>query len=203
MRNPFITTEELGSYLRLDLDDNDPLAVIAVRSASDSIRDSIEQTIDQVLDDEVFVDGNDLDGILLPELPVTSVASVIVHDADGENAVTLVVDVDFRVGDAGILWRLQGYRWPKGHRNIYVMYDHGRPTEAEAGSGSGSGGTAPTVISDTIRAVALQVAARVYMAESEVPSTEPDRADRRTMTVGLTAGERLAISRFSAGEWTS
>lgn len=156
MTQPFISsTPDLANYLRADLTD-DELAVIAVDAACEVVRGYIRQHVNLVLDDEVLLDGNNKDAILLPELPVLAVTDVTTTEDDGTDQLILTEGVEFRLGDGGILWRIDLGSWPWGHRNIAVTYDHGYGVEEP-----GSGDDWEAVPSD-MRLVALEVAAGVY-----------------------------------------
>ena len=158
MSIPFVGTEDLGNYLRLELDDTDDLGVIAVNAACDTVRSYLGQQVDLVSGDAVNLDGSGTDALLLPELPVVEITSVTTYDADGNDEEPLTVDEDYRIGTGGILWRIPRYNvWPLGHANIAVVYSHGYDTSISSGSGDCYGG-----VPSDIRLIAVQLAARIY-----------------------------------------
>lgn len=160
---PFITAEELAGYVRRDLSTT-PLVGLYLDAACQTIRSYLHQEINYTRNDEVFVDGTDTDALLLPELPVISVASVFEFSyPDGAVYVILEEDVDYRLGAGGILWRL-GHRWAPGHANILVTYTHGWRVNPQGGSGSGSGSGPPDPVPADIKLVALSAAKRALEA---------------------------------------
>lgn len=149
MTEPFISSDvDLAAYLRLDLTDDD-LGVIAVDAACEVIRGYTGQVLNKVTDDEISLDGTGTDALLLPQLPVTSVTTVVEDDTE------LVVDTDYVLGSGGVLYRLfSGIQasvsnWCMGRQNVDVTYTHGYDL---AGSG----------VPSDIRIVAVQIAARIY-----------------------------------------
>jgi len=170
---PFISSADLSDYLRRSVTSD--ASRIALDSACEVVRGYIGQTLNLVEDDEVYIDGTGTRSLLLPQLPVVSIAEVTTFDINGEDETTLTEDVDFKIGDAGVLWRISapgstGWGlWPWGHRNIFVVYTHGYGVGPLAtGSGdSGMTGDAFGVPSD-IRLVALQIAGRVYSQSAVV-----------------------------------
>lgn len=111
--------------------------------ASNAIRDYVSQYIERVADDAIVLNGPlNSTKILLPELPVISVASV------EEDGVLLVADEDYKLDpDKGILHRLDGYVWSQGVQNIEITYTHGH---------------AP--IPDTIIEICARIASRLFQA---------------------------------------
>ncbi|MDP9301838.1 MAG: hypothetical protein M3P43_13250 [Actinomycetota bacterium] len=99
----------------------DPTDVRAIRNLEDAsafIRGYTQQEITTVTDDEVALDGSGRFAILLPQIPVTTLTSITIADVE--------LDVTaYRVDRSGIVWRLDGLRWPLGHGNIGAKYDHG------------------------------------------------------------------------------
>lgn len=94
--------------------------------ACDTIRDHLEQTVDRVTDDTVTVFGNDTGALILPQVPVVSVASVT---EDGELLDPADYSVDLRFG---LLFRQRGadalygpsLAWDRW-RSYTVTYTHG------------------------------------------------------------------------------
>jgi hypothetical protein len=164
----FIDEADLGVYLQRDfIDDSnnaDPLATFAVTAACDVIRTYTNQHLNVVVNDDIKVDGTGTDALLLPEHPVANVASVAIGDDE-----PLTEDEDYVVGPyTGIVYRLNGQAWPRGRQNISVTYTHGY--DIEAGDSSSGFGSSPSLgfsvpaVPETVRLVALQVAARIYAA---------------------------------------
>lgn len=96
----------------------DPDVVDALLArASAAFRGATRQHISRVVDDTVTLDADGSWALLLPERPVTSVASVVV---DG---VTLTEGTDYEWSAAGVLKRLGS--WPAKYRSVVVTYTHG------------------------------------------------------------------------------
>lgn len=190
---PFISTGDLENYLGQTVTTDS--AVIAIDAACEVVRGYINQTINLVEDDEVFLDGTGRPGLLLPELPVVSIAEVTTYDRNGEDETSLIEGTDFKVGGSGILWRIAsssagspGYRWPPGHANILVVYTHGWAV-TDLGSGTGTD-TTDGVPSD-IRRIALGIAARDYTMGAKVSAgirSETISATSYSYTLGTDAG---------------
>lgn len=142
---PIICLDDLGAYLRKDLT-GDNLGVIALDAASQIVRGYTGLTINPVASETVTLNGNGATTMLLDNPPVSGVDSV---EVDG---VALVEGTDFEWTTAGILYRLDGYTWTSGVKNVEVVYDHGWPT------------TGDNAIPSDLRFIALQVAARIYDA---------------------------------------
>lgn len=158
----FVSPFDLQIYLRRDITSASfDQATLAVESGCDIVRGYCRQLLDLIEDDVVELDGTGSDALLLPELPVRSVAEVIVRDRWGKNPETLVVDTDYRVATGGVLWRI-GDVWLRGHTNVEVTYTHGYGT-LDLGSGSGSI-TETLDMPASLKYVALSVAARVFVA---------------------------------------
>ena len=115
-------------------------ATAAIVEARAAIQAYTGQVLEAVEDDEISFDGAGGVRILLPELPVTEVATVLEDDE------ALVVDDDYKLGQHGILHRIGG-RWASGVQNIVVTYSHGYAT-------------IPQIIAD----VCARAAARRYQA---------------------------------------
>lgn len=137
---PFVSVEELGEYLGQNLTDS-AKAQIAVESACDIVRSLTEQVLNEILSDSIKLDGTDTDALLLPQQPVTSIIEV----SDG--ATVLVADDDYKLDDNGVLLKPWPGVWTKGRQNISVTYNHGYPQ---------------SVFPDDLRAVALDIAARIF-----------------------------------------
>ncbi len=115
-------------------------AQAAITEASAAIRGYCHQMLTPVTDEVITLDGNGGTHMLLPELPVTSVVSVV------ENDKALVVDDDYRLGRYGVLYRI-GTVWASGVQNIVVTYSHGY-----------------TTLPDDVVGVCARAAARRYQA---------------------------------------
>lgn len=166
----YIDATDLGIYLQRDFSD-DPLADFACEAAVDIIRTYTNQLLDAEEADEIKVDGTGTDALLLPEHPVVAVVSVSIGDDD-----PLVEDDDYVVHPyTGIVFRLNGFSWPRGRQNISVTYTHGYEEDE---------------VPQTIRLVALQVAARIYAAGG---TSDPDNT---------AIGHLLPIERSVLDRWT-
>lgn len=115
MASPWALPEDLRLHLRLDTIDA-AQAAAAIAAAETIIRAALQQTIDAVAGDTAGLVGNGRRTILLPEMPVTAVASITV---DG----TLLDAAAWRVNRHGVLTRLGGC-WPLD-ADITAVYDHG------------------------------------------------------------------------------
>lgn len=104
-----------NDYLELFPDASTVGLVAMLDEACDKVRAYLSQQVDLVTNDVVAVYGSDTRALLLPELPVVSVASVV---GDG-TAVT-----DFTSDRYGILWRTPPAYWARP--SVYtVTYTHG------------------------------------------------------------------------------
>lgn len=160
MTEPFIGIADLSAYTRQTLDPDDALAIIACDAACEVVRGYTRQLINFVSMDEITVDGTGRCSLLLPELPVLEVLDVETMEDDGSDILVLAEGTDYRVGDGGILWRLDDEVWPRGHKNVTVTYDHGWGLETP-----GSGDLFEPVPSD-IRLIALDIAASLFHVTS-------------------------------------
>lgn len=125
MTQPFISVDDLGTYIGQDLSASD-LAVITTDAACQLIRDEIDQHINFVEDEEIVLMGRDRSLLILPEHPIVEVTEVIIDDGDA-----LVEDTDFRiVNERGMLERLSAGAadddtvWTKD-TSIHITYSHG------------------------------------------------------------------------------
>lgn len=122
----FCTLSDVEELLQIEISDADQIASCerAITEATAAIKNYCHQTIAEVEDDEyVFDVVAPRWRLVLPEIPVTSVASVV---EDGET-LTEGDDEDYVVGNDGILWR-RGARWPAGPQIVTVTYTHGYTT---------------------------------------------------------------------------
>lgn len=135
----FATPSELGDLLNVAIADEDTRAQQLLDLATDAICAEIGQAIVEVSDDSLALRGNGTRVLILPEIPVTEVASV---ELDGE---ALVEDTDYTWSAAGVLRRLGGDVWTQD-APITVVYSHGYET-----------------VPKVVRLVCLQAAARAWL----------------------------------------
>jgi hypothetical protein len=113
----YVTIADYEQWAGVTDDDDVPRVTVSLEAACDAVRDYIGQTIDLVTDDAMEIPGSGTQFLLLPELPVVSVASITDEDAEA-------VD-DWTLRDSGILYRREG--WAHGH--IYTVTNtHGWAT---------------------------------------------------------------------------
>jgi hypothetical protein len=138
----FCEVEDVEALLNLSITDAADIASCerAITAVTEAIKNYCQQEIELTTDDEITLDCSGGDMLLLPEMPVVSVASVI---EDGE---LLTVTDDYILGQYGILHRV-GQDWLSGVQIITITYTHGF-----------------TTIPDDIVDVAARSAARVYQA---------------------------------------
>ncbi len=138
----FCQVTDLAEFLQIDISSSDVSAVQAITDATAVIKAYCNQEIVQVEDDVEYFDGGYGDKLYLSQLPVVSVKSVLVDGA------SLIDGADFKTNrKKGIVYRLNGQRWPDGVENIEVTYTHGYEHPPEVA-----------------RIVCMRVAARVYQA---------------------------------------
>lgn len=140
MAEPWATPEELRLHLRLAAIDTEQAAE-KIAAAETVIRAELRQTIDAVAGDVVDLVGNGRRVILLPERPVTAVASVTI---DGHAP---LISTEYRWNRYGILTRVGGC-WPLDAA-ITVLCDHGY-----------------VVLPAPLHQVCLQVAGRAWVRPS-------------------------------------
>lgn len=144
----FALPEDLGSYLKQTLANDDATALLYLDAASDAVRDYLQQQVDYVADDVVVLDPEPDGSVFLPELPVVSVTAVEVLSADGwVVADPLTYTVSTRTGR---VTAAHGYltRWPNTQGSWRVTYTHGF-----------------AVVPNSLKTAALGVAARAYVSE--------------------------------------
>ena len=137
----FCTVDDVEDFLQIEISEAAAVAACerAIEEATEAIRNYTHQVISQVTE-TITIDGKGGWKIFLPQVPVTAVTSVI------ENDETLTGDDDFKLGQHGILYRLN-HHWSAGVQNVSVRYTHGYAT-----------------IPEDIVGVATRSAARVYQA---------------------------------------
>lgn len=118
----FASAVELADRMQRDLASISLQAASAeLVAATARVREEARQEISLVVDDVVRLDGTGGRRLLLPEIPVVSIASVVVDGA------ALWADDDYYATfDSGILWRARGGAWlPLEPRVVEVTYTHG------------------------------------------------------------------------------
>lgn len=141
----FATVQEIADFLQVSIGAGAPTtaATQALTLASAAIQNYTRQNIAQVAAEAITLSvPADKRTILLPEAPVTVVASVV------EDGITLVVGADKEyVWTAEGLLRRVGRDWNSGFQKVVVTYTHGY-----------------AVIPDDVKAVCIRSAARAYQA---------------------------------------
>lgn len=177
----FATAADLASFLGVTIaagaDTN--RANLLLQLATAEIQAYCEQKLSLVTSETITIRGLNGALILLPELPVVSVATVV------EDGVTLTVDTDYRLEPYGILRRLSGTSfigwspyfavWPTTF-NVAVTYTHGYAT-----------------IPVDLKAICLETAARQWSNPLEV---ESESITNYSVTYG-SAGTALAVGTLS------
>ena len=156
----FCTEADLEAFLQVAIPDGNASATAAIAAASAAIQNFTRQRIEQVVGDvlTLTVEAH-RSVILLPEQPVTAVASVV------EDGTTLTVGTHYRWTAAGLLVR-QSRAWNSGWQEVVVTYTHGYST-----------------IPDDLKAVCIQAAARAYRAglrsaaTAGIPGIQSEQAD--------------------------
>lgn len=143
MADAFITAQELEDYLGYTLDST--RATVAVDSACEVLRAEAEQTFNLVADETVYLDSDGTDFLILPEAPVTEVASVTIRGSG-----TVLVENTHYIVDlpaAMIYTKSEAQTFLKGRQAYEVVYSHGYDT-----------GEFPK----SLTLLALHLAARIY-----------------------------------------
>jgi hypothetical protein len=137
----FCTIADLEAFLQVAIGTPNASATAAIAAASAAIQNYTRQTISQVAADvlTLTVEAH-RSTILLPEQPVTAVASVV------EDGTSLTVGTDYRWTSAGLLVR-QSRAWNSGWQEVVITYTHGYAT-----------------IPDDLKGVCIRAAAREYQA---------------------------------------
>lgn len=117
----FATVEDIEAFLQVDITTAKQIASAqrALTEATHAIKNYTKQHLEAVADEEVTFDvpaGTRM--LFLPELPVTALTEVV---EDGE---TLTVDDDYKLGNYGILHRID-QDWEEGIQIVTVTYSHG------------------------------------------------------------------------------
>jgi hypothetical protein len=137
----FCTVADIEHFLQIAI----PAAKLdaanrAITEARAAIQNYCHQVLGAVAGDTITLDCIGGTRILLPQLPVTAIVSVT---EDGD---LLVVDDDYKLGEHGILHRIDA-TWTVGIQIVEVTYDHGY-----------------AVIPDDIISIATRAASRAYQA---------------------------------------
>jgi hypothetical protein len=166
----FITTAELGSYLRRDVSE-DELATIATDAACAVVRRHTGQELSGSDGTVSYVLRGTASSLLLPELPVVVVDEVRIDDE---------VTLDWRVEENGIV-SLTDLPSSSAERIVEVDYSHGYEA-----------------VPDDLRLVALTVAARIY--EQGTARQESTGSSSITFSVAastdLSSGEKAIVEKY-------
>lgn len=138
----FAQISDIEDFLQQDITTPAQIASaeLALRDASAAIRNYTHQYLELVTDDVITLDSHGGTRLFLPQLPVISLDLV---EEDGE---TLTVDDDYKLGQFGILHRIDA-KWAEGIQIVEITYTHGF-----------------LVIPDDIIAVCTRAASRAYQA---------------------------------------
>ena len=138
----FATAADVEALLQITLDTVAKATAVerALGAATAAIRNYTKQHLSRVAGDTVTLDSAGGHRLLLPELPVISVAAVV------EDGAALTAGTDYKLGQHGILYRLNR-PWACGIQIVQVTYTHGYDP-----------------LPDDIVDVATRAAARVYQA---------------------------------------
>ncbi len=150
MAEDFAKIGDVEDFLQVGISTSAQLAsaMRAVEEATAAIRNYCRQELELIEDEEITLDSSGGSRLFLPELPVVSVSAVI---EDGE---TLTVDDDYKLGQYGILHRVEAL-WASGIQIITVTYSHGY-----------------TTIPDDIVSVCTRAASRAYQAGLKAADAE-------------------------------
>jgi hypothetical protein len=171
MAPSFISTTELGSYLRRDVSAEE-LATIATDAACAVVRTYTRQTLTATDGDTVsYVLRGTASSLLLPGLPVLAIDEVRIDDE---------VTLDWRVEENGIV-SLTDLPSSSAERIVEVDYSHGYDP-----------------VPDDLRLVALTVAARIY--EQGTARQESTGSSSITFSVAastdLSSGEKAIVEKY-------
>lgn len=137
----FCTIADLEAFLQVAIGSPNLPATAAIAAASAAIQNYTRQRLELVAGDALTFTVHPASRvILLPEQPVTAIASVV------EDGTTLVVGDHYRWTAAGVLERV-GRAWATGWRKVVVTYTHGY-----------------AAIPDDVKAVCIRAASRAYQA---------------------------------------
>lgn len=139
--DPLVTVAELETYLQHDVDSE--VGALAVASASGIVRDYCRWQIAPIVTSTFTLDGNGTRVLSLPTMRLTAVSAVRLFGMPLTERIEWA-DGGFTWSHRGQLYRYEG--WPEELRNIEVDCVHGYQFTP-----------------DTVRAVALVLAARVIV----------------------------------------
>jgi hypothetical protein len=188
MPAPFISRSDLAVKMGLadDALEDSEKALQAVDAACDWIRDLTGQEFNRSEDDTILMDGTGRDALLLPQLPVESVASVTVA---GEEE---WMGYSYELHDSGVLMRTweafditvaaSSAIWPKGRNNVEVTYTHGYSDDEFPRS---------------VRMLALERAERIYKGSSGVVFETLGQRSVRYGETDLSSSDELIIRRHT------
>ncbi len=136
---------DLADFLQLSIS-GDAAALRAIEGATAAIQNYCRQQLVFVANDVVTLRSRGQEVLILPETPVSAVASVV------ENGTALVFDQDYTWTESGLLWRWsRGWPWsvtyPSIPGSVVVTYSHGY-----------------AVIPQPIREVCIRAASRAYQS---------------------------------------
>jgi hypothetical protein len=116
----FATIEELAAYTGREIAEDNASAALALSMASDAVRAYCMQNISAVANEEYTAEGPNSRVILLPEVPVTAIASV---EIDG----TALETTEYTWTRTGILTKLANI-WQTETADVIITYSHGYAT---------------------------------------------------------------------------
>lgn len=116
----FATLEDVENILQREITEADEIASVefALTVATAVIRNYTKQYIEFVAAETITLDCRGGSRVYLPELPVSSVTQVT------ENGVILTADEDYKLGQYGILHRID-QDWEVGIQILEIIYPHG------------------------------------------------------------------------------
>lgn len=120
----FCSAGDLQDFLQLTISNN-VAALRAIEGATAAIQNYCRQSLVYVAGDVVTLRARGQETLILPEQPVTAVASIV------ENGTTLVNDRDYTWEPSGLLWRWgrSGWCWSSANPNtpgaVVATYSHG------------------------------------------------------------------------------
>lgn len=138
----FCSESDIEDFLQIRID-NDAAALRAIEGATAGIQNYCHQQLVFVANDVVTLRSRGQDVLIVPEQPVTAVASVV------ENGVVMVSETDYSWGVDGLLFRWNG-PWRLSSSifgTVVVTYSHGY-----------------AVIPQPLREVCIRSASRAYQA---------------------------------------
>ena len=141
----FCTVAQVAEFLQIEITAADKVASCerAIAGATAAIRTYCRQHLELVTDESLTLDvWAPIYNLILPEMPVVSVASV----TEDDELLTEGSDEDYVLAQHGLLIR-RGARWLVGPQIVEIIYTHGHAT-------------LPVIITD----VCTRAASRAYQA---------------------------------------